>query len=154
MMDKYATHLGPLMMACTVTEGRILEIGSGRYSTPMLLQVAQGSGRLLTTVEENEDWYWRIKQTPGHFVHLAPDVREVLPQLAKIDWGVVFVDGHSHRLECVKALAPVSQSLVVHDAEDEPFRDPALYAGFPFVRTLRLKDAPWTTVASRVPIDF
>src|ERR1019366_4837505 len=64
-MDPYATHLAPLVACIRHTQGAVIELGCGDYSTPILHHLCPG--RLLVSADSNRAWL-------GRFADLACDM--------------------------------------------------------------------------------
>jgi len=84
-----------LLMAIGATRGPVLEIGVGHFSTPQLHYLCAGMNRRLVSVEQAKDWHdeFAVKygRTSLHsFRH--GEYMDVLPELAKLTWSVVFID--------------------------------------------------------------
>lgn len=71
-MDIVSSHQRCLIAACMRTTGAILELGVGWYSTPLLHEIAKAEGRVLFTVDNNNDWLSQFKclQCNFHSLHL------------------------------------------------------------------------------------
>jgi len=135
-----ASHL-PLTLACiATTEGPVLEIGVGFHSTPLLHSLLAGMQREFVSAES--DPYWREVFEPiyalprtipsgcattcydGH--HFVEDTMANLEMLATKHWSVVLVDDSPGypRCENVKLFLPVSDYVLVHDAQGEDIMEP------------------------------
>jgi hypothetical protein len=94
MWDPWGSHLPALIACASATDGPILEVGVGYYSTPILHALCQGSERRLMSVDEDLDFAENFKSTyarPWHGFTYSPDYA-VLADLAKEQWSVVFID--------------------------------------------------------------
>lgn len=164
-MDPYATHLCALVGAVARTTGPVLELGAGEYSTPILHELCEASGRVLWSVDHEADWLGVFRarfETDTHkFVHVA-DTRGTWIDW-RIAWDVVLVD---HRPAWIRRDAieeclvrPYGPTYVVaHDTE------PAQRHLYDMDRVLSMfryrreffddsPAMPWTTVVSnRLPI--
>lgn len=69
-MDGYSTHQSLLVAAIAATDGDILEIGGGWYSTPLITAMATPKGRLAFTFETGDFVYniLKIFNSPTHSV--------------------------------------------------------------------------------------
>lgn len=117
--DPYATHLEALAQAVCMTQGGILELGCGHYSTPMLAGIARAQNRRLLVQAANADWAGRFRDLAE--VQLADWPRWSPP---RGPWGVVLLDSEEparkrgHRLPQMRAdVATRGAWIVVHDAE-------------------------------------
>ena len=119
-VDAYATHLEGLAWALARSEGPVVELGGGWYSTPMLHGFCEVLGRELFTVEDSAwflaalEGYW-----PAPWHHYAHDDSYGIPVAEP---GLVFVDaGTIYRAPLVLAAKEAgAQLIVVHDTEDPP----------------------------------
>lgn len=125
----HGSHLPALAWAVANTQGPILELGGGRFSTPYLVD----TGRPLTTVETDPWWRNELLQ---EFPDL--DVREDIPEGP---WGLVFVDNEpeSDRRDVLDSLEGRYSVAVVHDVW--PARDPK--QRYPDVWNRPLHDRHW-----------
>lgn len=120
----WGSHLAPLIACVAVSNGSILEVGVGHFSTPILHALCIGLGRELVSVESDREWHDDFAATyigTGHlFINGKYDV--VIPDLAKERWGVAFIDnspGGERRKRDFESLLPVSEFVVVHDYHGE-----------------------------------
>jgi hypothetical protein len=118
------------------TDGPILELGGGYFSTPFLAEQHR-SGRLVCTYEFDASW---AEQLRARFPHRITDV---LPQG---HWSVVLVDCEGwSRLPYFRALAPRADVFVVHDSQD-PWIPEGEYERYTY--RADLDENPRTTVVS------
>lgn len=115
---QFGSHLPLLLAAYALSEGPVLELGLGYFSTPVLHWLCARDGRELVSYDSNPEFYktFRHFRTEKHALELAPDwAAAPLEQ----DWGLVLVDHHpaQRRKEEIKRLANCARLLVVHDAE-------------------------------------
>jgi hypothetical protein len=118
-MDEYATHLPVLATCIANTKGPVLELGSGEYSTPLIHMMCKD--RVVVSTDHDHEWLDKHTLNPKlpHSFRLVPrdyHKRETL-ELAKQNWGVVFVD-HIHadyRASDVMAFREMAEIIVVHD---------------------------------------
>lgn len=147
--DANATHLQALVWALYRTDGPILELGVGWYSTPLLAGVAEVTGRRVICVEGNRHWFaWAEQRFDGRVMVVSP-VDGI--HAFELTWGLVLVDHgdgarraesvHRYRRTCV----------VVHDTQPNVRQH---YPGLEEVLTTfdRRRDftelEPWTTVVN------
>ena len=87
----WGSHLAVLLHLLEKTEGPVIELGGGMFSTPFLHWACLDAGRRLVTYEGQEGWYNKIKT----FQRKHHDVRFV-ENWDAIDlsgnWGFAFVD--------------------------------------------------------------
>lgn len=119
------SHLPALIRAVALTDGPVLEMGMGYFSSPFLHWACATKKRPLVSYENN----------PKYFRFAAPfqsDWHEVVcGDYAEADierpWDVAFIDYAPplHRKESVRRLAGFAKYIVVHDTEgrhDNRFR--------------------------------
>lgn len=115
----------PLTAALTVTQGAVLEVGIGDWSTPYLHRYCTATGRRLLSIDDDRAFV-------GQFVGMCNEKHEVravryddeLPRLAEEKWAVVFLDqspGHRRGADAL-LFADTAEFIVVHDySGDEQF---------------------------------
>lgn len=150
-IDKaWSSHIPVLMEVLSLTDGEVLEIGTGFYSTPFLHWACFGK-RKLVSYENSEKYmhYFKSFRSNEHDVIFVKDWSD-----AKIErpWDVVLVD-HSpslRRKEEIKRLANYATYIVVHDTQPETedeYRFNEIYPLFKY-RFDYTKPANHTTVLS------
>ena len=149
---KRGSHLPVLMRAVEITEGPILELGSGLYSTTPLHWACYVAKRKLVTYESNPDFFDFLKayETDFHEVHCIDDWDAV--DLSS-PWSVAFVD-HApdrRRQHEVKRLLH-AEYVVAHDSEGRNDRKYQFSKVIPlFKYEFEYKDAyPHTSVWSNL----
>jgi len=123
------THQEALSWAVGVTEGPVVEIAMGWYSTLMLHGMCEGLGRELYSIDPLEEWVAPFRRLETGWHHIILDDTLTIP----VDHaGVVFVD-HNHpgvtRAEVIRAARPIAEAVVVHDS------DPGKQVAYPGVFT-------------------
>jgi predicted O-methyltransferase YrrM len=123
MMDLYATHQRLLVKYMMQTIGRVIELGAGNYSTPILHEIAASQGRHLITVDNNPDWLNRFKifESDSHIFKLLTSWDDFEP----VSCGLAFVDHadpptHPRWLQ-VQKLLPIAEVIIIHDTEDDQY---------------------------------
>ena len=103
--DGFGSHLPVLRWLLEVTDGPILEVGGGKYSTPLFSQ----SGRELVTVEEEPKW--RDEMALYH----RGVVTDTIP--TEGSYSIVFIDHEpeSIRRQALDSLEGRYEVAVVHD---------------------------------------
>lgn len=113
-----ASHMAVLAASVQASDGRVLELGAGVYSTPLLHWLCGLGDRRLVTLESNAEWagFMAVYRSVWHELHYVP-------QPAKDDrlsetWGLAFVDNaRFDRAPCLERLHHVPLVLV-HDTSD------------------------------------
>jgi len=152
--DIYGTHLPALMAAVASTEGPILECGAGDYSTPILHEIANQSGRFLVTLETDAKWLSKFQDLSGdlHKIILVKNWTD--ERIIDKEWSVALID-HApgeRRIEEIRRLADLATFIVVHDTETDyatgaNYGYEPVFSRFKF-RTDYRRYRPYTTVVS------
>ena len=117
---RYASHLPVLTKIVELTDGPILELGTGLYTTPYLHFACLPSGRQLTSYESNADWIRYFKDCRSDF-HTVNFISEWNSLNTSCFWDIVLVDHSpdSRRKDEVKRLANKAKYLILHDSDLE-----------------------------------
>jgi hypothetical protein len=109
-------HLPLLFLGLAITQGDVLELGSGEGSTPMLRKDCEATERAFQSFDNNEEW---CKKTGAE--HVQTDHWHVLVAGAAGTYrGLIFIDhapGERRYLDAI-ALANSADVLVLHDTEE------------------------------------
>lgn len=121
----YSTHL-EVTVACAVRSGmlwpgsKILELGCGDYSTPVLASISAAQDRPLTIISSDRNWSARYKYLVGNRIDIQSIDWPEWPRVTFEDtYGMVLVDNEQtvkQRLGLVKRLASRANLIVLHDA--------------------------------------
>jgi hypothetical protein len=142
------------MEAMKRTDGDVLELGPGVFSTPVLHWLCKEQDRFLLTIEIDPKWSWFCRQyydTPKHQHLQVPDWNQAKWAISK-PWDVVLVD-HSpseRRVEEIKLLKDLAKYIVIHDADerkDKEYHYSTIYPLFKY-RYNFTEVEPATTVLS------
>jgi hypothetical protein len=114
------THIPILVRIFDVTQGDILELGSGYFSTTVLRWLCEMSGRTLYSVESVRLYYEKALRDPVPFHKVIKsnqhfsDVGEVFER----PWSMVLVDHFpdTRRYMEIERLANWAQYLIIHDS--------------------------------------
>jgi hypothetical protein len=115
-----ATHVPLLVRVFDVSEGDVLEIGTGWFSTLILHWLAHIKKRKVYSYESKEHWYQRALRykSPYHEIIKVKDWDE-LP--VDRHWGLVFIDHapEARRHVEVQRFADHADYIVMHDTQPE-----------------------------------
>ncbi len=129
----WGTHQTPLVTAVMNTNGPILELGCGDFSTPLLHAICSTNQRTLLSTDTDKKWLrlFLDLETPWHtFVYVPVFENPRNPQENKWDqigtdihWSIVFIDHHpgTRRAVDIKRLRSHTDIFVVHDTE-KPYK--------------------------------
>lgn len=115
----YTTHMPVLMKLVNMTEGPILELGGGMFSTPLLHWMCREKKRKLVSYDSSEQYFGFMKRFENdyHKVHLVKDWAGIgLDE----DWSVVFIDqsGGASRARSARELANNADYVLLHDTDE------------------------------------
>ena len=149
-MDVYATHLQALVETALATDGPILELGCGDYSTPVLSAIARRQGRVLKIQASDVNWLYKFTEF-GDIEHVT-NWDEWEPPRDVDEWGMVFLDSEQStlgRIERLPQLMAVTRVVVLHDAQGAVTRPrwQACTAGWDV--EIRKRYNPWTAILRR-----
>lgn len=156
-MNGYGTHLPILVSIAGLTEGPILELGAGVYSTPILHEMCVPKKRPITTCEQNPSWFKSVSkyQNDWHKMLLV-DNWETCEVFNGQQWDVVFVDHNPsiRRHVDIRRLKNKAQYMVVHDTDNPGYQYEPVLGEFKYRYDYK-KMEPWTTVVSNFnKLDF
>lgn len=115
----YGTHLPCLIKALEKTNGDILELGTGIFSTPYLRYMCMLNNRKLVSYENFESWYkFLLKYYTPNQNHEINFIDEYSKAPIDRSWDVVLIDQTPDisRSEEIRRLKDVAKYIVIHDA--------------------------------------
>lgn len=134
------------------TEGPVLELGMGLYSTPLLDLLCHEEKRELVSYDDDKEWYSQNKEWESdyHKVFLIDNYDEA--DIENRHWSVVLVDHKPaiRRITEVKRLANKADYIIIHDTEpecDKFFKYSRIYPLFKY-KFHYSKTRPHTTILS------
>lgn len=147
-----ASHIPILVRAFDLSEGDVLEVGTGYFSTTLLHWLGATTGRKIVSYETDPQWFERAKryQNDYHDVIFVNDW-DAIP-LDQKQWGLAFIDHapHARRSVDIKRLKDKAEYIVAHDTEprsEKLYGYPDIYSLFKY-RVDYKKVEPWTSVFS------
>lgn len=143
---RFGTHRKALTAAVSRTFGPIIEVGAGKYSTPLLLDLAKDSGITRTLVTVEHDPIWQPKEAKYHIVlDSLTDGVALFPR-----YSVALIDGGAQeRAVALDLLLPKTDYLVVHDTERlQDYPGLAEVLSRVIFRYDFQDEEPWTSVVS------
>lgn len=148
-MEPYSTHLEALVATALATQGAILELGCGDYSTPVLAAIAKHMGRRFLVQASDEKWAAKYRDIAEvEIVKWSEWGRSAWhPPLG--EFGMVFLDSEEStagRIERLPALATITRTVVMHDADHAMARQRWPYCTEGWDITLFKRYKPWTAV--------
>lgn len=115
LYDPWSTHIPALALAVHRFGPRVLEIGCGWYSTPLLHTMSNQ----VQTIETDEIWAKKFNSVTNGKLTMVPDVLGGASAFCEFPWDVVFVDCDpvSLRVACVELFLNRKCCVVAHDTE-------------------------------------
>lgn len=113
--DPWSTHLPALALAVMNFGKRVLEVGCGWYSTPLLYTLTQ----TVVTIETDAAWASKFTGITDGNIKVVPDIRAAAEVFSVFPFDVVFVDCDpvSQRVPCVSLFLDKPCCVVAHDTE-------------------------------------
>lgn len=145
--SEWCTHQPILYQLLQLTNGDILELGLGNYSTP-LISLFTSDKRIAYSYDTEQSWVEKFKPSKNHKILLQKDFTKTewhLPYLTNKEWGLAFVDnapGESRASNIFK-LRNNAQIVLVHDSQEAGYKYEPVFNLYKY-RT-RFKDFSTTT---------
>jgi hypothetical protein len=147
------THLPYLSRLCSNTNGHIIELGSGYFSTPLLHWTTQHNGKIFRSYETNKNW----ADTMGEPVSYIENWEKA--NFFEMRWTIAFID-HGHALlrkEHAMALKDNADYIVLHDTEpknEHIYRYSELWKHFLYRRDFNQIEPHTTIVSNTQQLDW
>lgn len=133
----YSSHLPVLHLALSITDGDVLEMGMGIFSTPFIHWLCMPRYRHVLSVENDKKCYESMLSFENEFHRLLLIDDWDCPELDR-KWDVVFLD-HApgiRRREDLLRFAKLARVIVVHDTNgrtDRHYKFQGLWPNFKYV---------------------
>jgi len=148
----WSTHMPVLIKLFSITDGPIMEVGSGVYSTPLLHWLCHPSRRRLVTYEADSDFIKLAKQYQSKN-HGVRHIDRYLNIGTKKHFSIIFIDHGGYldgetRGETAVHLKDCADYIVVHDSNVvKGYSYHLLADAFKYYKDYTAA-RPWTGVAS------
>lgn len=113
----WGSHMPVLMRLMEMTEGDVLELGTGMYSTPFLHYACMLQGRHLVSYENNPEYFNTYKDynCPWHEVIFVDDFNKAG---IRRKWGFAFIDTNPEeiRKDLALKIANWARVIALHDS--------------------------------------
>lgn len=144
---EYGSHLPVLMKLIKMTNGPILEMGSGIFSTPFLHWACYLNKRELITYEDNPKYFMNNFNNDYHKFYLIDNWDKI--DITK-KWSIVFIDHRADR-RAIDALRVANNAdfIVLHDTywkDDKHYGYKKIFPFFKYRYNCPIK--PYTTIVS------
>jgi hypothetical protein len=157
----YGTHMAPLLTVVARTNGPILEMGCGDYSTPLLHALCAPTQRFLLSTDTDKRWLslFLDLRTQWHQFDYIPVYeddwsRNPKPELwdrigTDRHWSVIFIDHRpgERRVVDIVRLRNYTDIFVVHDSQQPTYGYDRVLATFKY-RYVYERYATQTTIVS------
>ena len=134
----WGTHMTPLMTAVSHTEGPVLEMGCGDFSTPLLHAICSATKRPLLSTESDKKWMslFLDLENDWHQFQFVPSIDKWAEVGSDVRWSVVFIDHapSGQRIVDIKRLRGNADIFVIHDTEANH-----VYHYEPYISTFKYK---------------
>jgi len=119
-LDPYASHIPILAAVASRCAGRILEIGAGWYSTPMLHGIAAARGFEITTVETHQFYYYLLADLISEFHEIVMVSKSADYFISDSDiFGMAFIDNDDcPRSDFILKLKDKCPFIIAHDTQN------------------------------------
>jgi hypothetical protein len=118
----YGSHMPILARIMDLTDGPVLELGMGIYSTPLLDLMCRETKRDLVSLDNDTEWFdSNVQWASGyHKVYFVEDWANST-MIESRHWSVALVDEKpaSNRIKSIKRLAHQANFVIIHDSEPE-----------------------------------
>jgi hypothetical protein len=157
-----ATHIPLLTRVFDKSEGDVLEVGTGYFSTLLLHWLATIKKRHVYSYESREHWYNRAKKFESKYHHIV--------FCANWDWlperhyGMIFIDHgpNARRIIEIERFKDLCDYMVIHDTQPIP-KNKNLPTDYHYEKMIGMFKyrydytdiEPWTSVVSNThPVDI
>lgn len=154
---QYGSHIPVLVKALSLTDGPVLELGAGIYSTPVLHWMCAPKKRELVTYDNDSKYLdmYGIKDFQCEF-HTVLCVSDWDDADIERNWGVVFVDHKpsERRKVDVARVADYADYVVIHDTDSEKhYQYSEIYSLFKYRREFRIRKRGTAILTNLRPLD-
>lgn len=144
---QWSTHMPVLIKAVQMSQGPVLELGSGYFSTPLLHWLCAEKNRKLVTYEDDKEFFQFAYQfrSRNHKIIFVDDWGEI--DIGQ-SWGVALIDHQKKRrdIEALRLKDNVDY-LVLHDTNNPRYHHDRVWPHFKEVYHWKFC-TPWTSVVS------
>ena len=149
-MDAWSTHIPMVATIFLKSEGPVLEMGCGYYSTYMLHELCKLENRNLVSLDEKKEWLEKFMffSNDNHQLHHVLDWASC-ELIDKTKWGMVLVDhapGERRKVD-IDRLKNNAEYLIVHDSQEPGYKYEPVLSAFKYRFDYKLVST-WTTVVS------
>jgi hypothetical protein len=144
LAKSWTTHMPMLIKTVQATNGAVLELGSGLYSTPLLHWLCAEDRRTLVTYERSQKYYQLAKRYQSKTHHVMNNLDKLRPRF----WSVVFIDNEAkRRKDMAVRFKDSAEFVVLHDSNERIYGYEGVYPLYKY-RSDWIFAKPHTTVLS------
>lgn len=145
---EFTTHMSVLVKVLQQSQGNVVEMGAGPFSTPLLHWVTKEMGRSLITYESIPLYYEFARQFRSklHRIVMVSNWNDVETKKHR---GVVFIDHDPEVRRGIDALRfkDSADYIVMHDTQSKHYNYDQVWPNFKYEYTWK-KCRPWVSVVS------
>lgn len=143
----WTTHIGILVKVLLISEGDVIELGAGPYSTPLLHWICKDMHRKLISYENNPEYNDYARQFRSYF-HKVVFVKDWDEIDCATHRGVVLIDHDPMTRRAVDAIRfkDSADFIVLHDTEKEGYYS-EVWPHFKYIYIWKAS-RPWVSVVS------
>jgi hypothetical protein len=133
----YSSYMPILLDLIEKTDGPILELGGGAFSTPLLHWMCAENKRKVVTYESRHMWY-RFLSYPGHGFETKYHEVHYARNWDEIDigghWSVALVDHETHRrYQDARRLKDNADYIIIHDSHKKKYVLDRIWKEFKYI---------------------
>ena len=144
----WSTHIPVLIKIFGISDGPIMELGAGVYSTPILHWLCSETKRTLITYESDQEFISFAKEFESEF-HTVKHISSYLDISNTDNYGMIFIDhaGHTRGYTAIH-FKNSADYVIIHDSN--VIRKNKYQLAFPEFKYRKdfTQYEPWTTVLS------
>lgn len=166
-LPAYGTHMPVLATVLAYTDGPVLEMGSGDFSTPLLHGMCSASKRILHTCDTDRKWlgFFKYLENEWHklfYVRVYDNDWDLNPKPHMWDaigkdmhWSVVFIDHRpgERRVGDVQRLRNNTDIFVVHDTENAGYGYEPTLSSFKYKYVYKVYGTETTVVSDTINVN-
>lgn len=144
----WTTHIPMLLKTVQMTDGPVLELGSGPFSTPLLHWLCAESNRRLLTYEGNEAYFKAANRfkSRNHTIRFVKDWDKI--DFGTGHWSVALIDNELERRQVDPIRLKNSvEYIVMHDTNRPDYGYDKVWPHFKYIHHWKFC-RPWTSVVS------
>ena len=150
--EQIMSHIPLLVRVFDKSEGDVLEIGTGYFSTLLLNWLGDLAKRHTWSYENRPGWHGRAVRNKGNYHHVVHCPNWDDADFGRQRWGLVLIDHNPNyrRITEVRRLANLADYIVCHDTEPENdggYQYSKIFPEFKYVYHYT-KYPAWTSVVS------